>query len=287
MTSGIYQIRNTLNGKRYIGSAVDFKRRWNVHLSLLRRGRHYNFHLQAAFNKYGEATFIFEILEQIEDSMQLIAREQHYLDALLPEYNISPTAGSQLGFQHTEETKRKMGVAHRREHLSEGTLAKMRAAHTGERNPNYGKHRSEATRAKVREIWTPERRQAYSEMQSGEQNPNYSKHPSVETLAKMSAALTGEHNPMYGKHHSEGTRAKISKALTGERNPNYGRHFSEGTLVNMRKAWTPERRQAYSEAMTGERNPNYGKHPSMETRAKMSIAQKARQHREREARKKE
>lgn len=34
----------------------------------------------------------------------MLAREQHYIDTLKPEYNLLQVAGSSLGYKHTEET---------------------------------------------------------------------------------------------------------------------------------------------------------------------------------------
>ena len=39
------------------------------------------------------------------DPTAAIKREQYYLDLQKPEYNILPTAGSLLGYKHSEETK--------------------------------------------------------------------------------------------------------------------------------------------------------------------------------------
>jgi hypothetical protein len=60
-----------------------------------------------ALIKYGYSNFKLEILEYctIED---IRAREQYYLDILKPEYNLLPTAGSSLGFKHSEESLVKM-----------------------------------------------------------------------------------------------------------------------------------------------------------------------------------
>ena len=124
LVSGIYEIRNRVNGKRYVGSAVNLLRRQSQHLSALRRGSHYNQHLQRAFDKHGEATFAFTVLEHLR-SKDLIEREQQYLDMLSPEYNISPTAGSPLGVRHTLETRRKISKAKKGHSVSEATRGKI------------------------------------------------------------------------------------------------------------------------------------------------------------------
>lgn len=190
MASGIYQIENQVNGNCYIGSSATLRYRRKQHLSDLRCGRHPNPHLQAAFMKYGEAAFVFSILEYIEPQL-LIAREQHYLDTLKPEYNILPVAGSTLGYQHTEGARRKIGAAMtpgRREalgkrwkgmHLSVEHRRKIGAARKGKRH-------SEETKRKM------------SKAKSG-------KHLSEDTRRKISEAEKG-------KQLSEGHKRKISEA---------------------------------------------------------------------------
>lgn len=106
MKSGIYRIINTKNSKFYIGSAVNLKARWNVHLCDLRKNRHCNIYLQRSYNKYGEELLKFEILEYCELDI-LLKVEQKYIDQLKPDYNICKTAGSTLGFKKSEESKRK------------------------------------------------------------------------------------------------------------------------------------------------------------------------------------
>ena len=124
--SGIYQIRNIVNGKCYIGSAVNFNTRWQRHKRDLRRGVHHSVLLQRSWDKYSEEKFVFEILENTKNSVkQLILSEQRHLDTYKPEYNICKTAGqcsektklkigkANTGHKHTAEAKEKMSIAKR------------------------------------------------------------------------------------------------------------------------------------------------------------------------------
>jgi len=113
--SGIYEILNTVNGKFYIGSAVDLKARFRTHIRALKRNCHINKHLQNAFNKYGAEAFIVFPLEYCKPK-ELISKEQFWLSALKATeagYNICPTAGSVLGLRHSDETKRKISRVHK------------------------------------------------------------------------------------------------------------------------------------------------------------------------------
>jgi group I intron endonuclease len=64
---GIYSITNKLNDKIYVGSSVDIKNRWRQHKHSLRKGSHPNKHLQSSWDKYGEASFEFSVLEECTD----------------------------------------------------------------------------------------------------------------------------------------------------------------------------------------------------------------------------
>ena len=104
-SSGIYAIRNEINGKRYIGSSVNVGKRLYEHKRTLRKGKHHNRYLQRSFNKYGMGRFVFEIFEYVlPEKTCLEAREQHFLDKYSPEYNMNTTATSNLGYRHSEET---------------------------------------------------------------------------------------------------------------------------------------------------------------------------------------
>lgn len=90
--SGIYQITNTVNGKRYVGSSDHLYIRHNCHLRYLSRGTHSNPKLQNSWNKYGGENFSFTVLEYAHPEL-IRDKEQEYINRLDPEFNISKVVG--------------------------------------------------------------------------------------------------------------------------------------------------------------------------------------------------
>lgn len=90
----IYEIRNIITNKVYIGSTVDFKQRKRNHVNKLRNKTHRNQYLIRAWHKYGEENFVFNILEFFENITheKLRAIEQTYLDTIKNKYNTSKRA---------------------------------------------------------------------------------------------------------------------------------------------------------------------------------------------------
>lgn len=107
-SAGVYMIKNILNGKRYVGSSSNLRRRLCSHLSKLNNNTHTNKHLQSAYNKYGQKSFQFIILEYCENVRDTILYlEQKYLD-LKPEYNKATDAIDNSGWHHSKDTIEKM-----------------------------------------------------------------------------------------------------------------------------------------------------------------------------------
>ena len=76
----------------------------------LEKGTHRNTILQRAYNKYGKQNFEFPVVEFVEDVTQLITRENCWINLTgccdrKIGYNISPTAGSNLGWKMPQEQK--------------------------------------------------------------------------------------------------------------------------------------------------------------------------------------
>ena len=211
-TSGIYMIVNKINEKRYVGSAENFNKRWEHHLSLFRTGKHTKF-FQNAFNKYGGENFVFIIIEEVEDLIQLVPREQTWLDfykSYLPEngYNISPTAGSSLGRKLSEETKQKISSSKKGKHHTEETKKKIGLAKKGKNHPMWGKHHSEEAKRKIGLVHkgvkrSEETKRKMSLSQKGKPSNRKGAKLSEETKRKLSLMRKGSHS-------SEETKRKIS-----------------------------------------------------------------------------
>lgn len=150
--TGIYAITNLNDGRAtaYVGSTVCFKRRWRQHKSLLRHNIHPNSYLQAAWNKYGEHSFWFSILEVVDKHDVIVEREQYWLNEYRVTgkvYNLGTVVKNpRLGCTASEETKQKLSEARRkRPPHSKETRQRMSEAMMGKK---FGPH-SEETRRKI------------------------------------------------------------------------------------------------------------------------------------------
>ena len=64
--AGVFQVRNTANGKVLLGSSLNLEGPLNSHKFMLAIGRHRNEALQKDWNEYGPDHFVFEILEVVK-----------------------------------------------------------------------------------------------------------------------------------------------------------------------------------------------------------------------------
>ena len=109
----IYVIRNTVNGKCYVGqTARSLAIRWNEHLKESRRN-HPRYLLHRALNKYGESKFIVEAVASGSSQEELDRLEEYWcyeLKSMSPTgYNLS--VGVSQG-RLSDNTKRKISASH-------------------------------------------------------------------------------------------------------------------------------------------------------------------------------
>ncbi len=155
VNSGVYVLRCTANSREYVGSAQNLHVRKLAHMSELRAGTHVNPKLQAAFNKYGAESFVFNVLMECPiDS--LLDCEQAAMYDRSPWFNIAKIAGAPMrGRKASPATLEKLRVRMlgntytKGRPLSEKHRAALRASHTnGWPYPKRGPYPTEA-RAKL------------------------------------------------------------------------------------------------------------------------------------------
>ena len=290
MAKGIYCYIDKKNDKIvYVGkdSHIDKNARHKAHLaSSMHDQQQINKILQNNPNRYA-----YQVLWKIDNCTDdyLNQTEISYIKKYNPKFNFTEGGDGISGFQHSEETRKKiseaqkgkapwnkekvniysketrkkMSEAKKGKTLSEETRKKMSEAHKG-------KTLSEETRKKISEANKGKTLSKEIRKKISENNPKYWKGKtfSEETRKKMSEAQKG-------KTLSEETRKKISEANKGktlsketrkkmsENNPKYwkGKTFSEETRKKM------------SESHKGENHPMYGKTHSEEARKKISESQ--------------
>lgn len=202
--SGVYQIILKLDGRSYVGSAVNIDARWRNHVSASKRNKTKQV-IARALAKHGPENFEWLVLEYC-DIDQLLTREQHWLDSIRPfadegnGFNVRKIADSNLG------------------------ITRSLAAREKQSNSMKGFLKTESHKQRMREVWHQSRSEEYyqalSDRIKGDRNP--AKRPEV--AAKISKSMKGKS----WKHDLE----RVDKHIAERK----GKRFSEEKKANMRIA---------------------------------------------------
>lgn len=189
MTSGIYQIKNTISGGVYFGRSVDVNDRLNHHRNELKRNVHRNKRLQNSWNKYGEKAFKFDCVWEIMPD-ELYELEGFVLDFMWGDkrlYNHHKLSyggferGNTYGcFKRSSETKQKLRHAFTGRIFTEEHKAKIRMT-------KIGMKASEETKAKM------------SKKRLGKPRPQSWHDKMAEFREKNPNPMLGKISPMRGK----------------------------------------------------------------------------------------
>lgn len=130
----IYKITNNINNKVYVGqTARTFEGRMAEHQ------RHSRTAIDKAIKKYGIENFTIEVIDQADSINELNKLEikwiSHYDSMTSKGYNQCIGGENTLGYNHREESKKKMSEAKKKVYL-------------GENNPFFGKTHSDNQKAK-------------------------------------------------------------------------------------------------------------------------------------------
>lgn len=202
----IYRIRNLVNQKFYVGSTINMKERSRTHRNRLRNNKHHATHLQAAWNKYGEECFVFEVVEEIASVAELQAAEDVWLAEHVGKahcYNKSRYSDTPMrGIR--KEAHPNYGRPKTPEEIAAISAGVKKRYEDPTYNPRAGKHHTDETKAVI----SAKVQAAISEGRGGKFTP------SEETRLRMSQALKGNQNAK-GHIRTEEHRRKLSEANKG------------------------------------------------------------------------
>jgi group I intron endonuclease len=207
--SGIYLIKNKINGKVYVGQTINISKRWKSHLFPSTFEKNKKKPLYEAFEKYGIENFEFSVLEYCNKEF-LNDREIYWIaekKSLSPNgYNIQNGGQIEYSYTSTEEHRKKLSEAGKGRKPTEKTRKKLSEWQIGKIIPN-------------------EIREKISNTLNGHSRTKESRN-------KQSRSIKGDKNHFYGRTHSEETRKKISDF----RKSHIGWKHSEETKEKMREA---------------------------------------------------
>ncbi|BBI90252.1 hypothetical protein MRS_135 [Staphylococcus phage MR003] len=201
--SYIYMIQNKVNNKIYIGSTVDYEKRYKSHMRSLRGNYHDNKVLQKDFNLYGECSFNFIKLCETVSEEERFEIEANIIKELKTYEN---------GYNLTIDGRGKYLITKK-------TRLKMSKNSTGSGNPFYGKKHTKETRKKLSKN---------AKSRTGSKNPFYGKKHKEESIEKMKKSYdklknSGWVNPQKGVPKSEKSKLRNVKSQ-----PNRKPVYAEG-----------------------------------------------------------
>ena len=247
----VYEIRNARNGKRYVGSSINFQKRKEGHLYKLRANKHHSGHLQAAWNADGEASFSFGVL-LVCASKDLFFYEQLVIDAFDScgdaGYNIAKLAGTTRGtVVWSQEQREEMAMR----------TKSWWASLPEEKKARWSMPLSDETKRKMSEarrgrVCSEETKRAISEKNRG-------KGPSAAALEAARAYNTG-------RKQSPDVVERRAEKLRGKKRPAHVVEKVRAALLGSKLS--PEHRASISAALTGRKVP-------AEVREKMSASIRA------------
>jgi group I intron endonuclease len=226
----IYKIVNTVNGKFYVGSTTNTRERFRTHRNRLRKNRHHAKHLQAAWNKYGEKSFVFVVIEAVPEGESLQAAEDKWLVEHVGQeycynksrYSDTPMRGIKKE-DHPSFGRPKTEI----ERQAISTTLKKFYAEDITNHPRFGKKHTEEAKERIRQkklanptrAWLgKERSNETKDKISAAQKDKpkgLGRKVSAEGMAKIRANIEAgrSHKHWAGKQHTAESKAKMSKPV--------------------------------------------------------------------------
>ena len=189
---GVYSIVCEYNGKGYIGSSKNIQDRWKRHLRQLKRGNHVNPHLQSTFDKYGESSFKFSVVELLPEASPKEIREveQIYLDLMDWGESLNICKDSRGG-EVTEEANERRRDSLKKYHKENPDAIR------GENNPFFGRTHDQSSKDLVSVANTGKvRSEEFKKQKSELMSRRRGKHHTEEHRGNLRDKYSGSGNPM-------------------------------------------------------------------------------------------
>ena len=218
-----YLITNKINNKGYVGITTrSLDRRWYEHKFVSNSCGKL---LAKAINKYGADAFEIKPIASAKTLENLKEIEKDLIVQFQTKvpfgYNLTDGGDGVFGFKHSAETVKKVADLKRGTKASEETKAKMREAHSGEKNHFYGKNHTEEAKRKN------------AEAHKGMVGHWLGKPRDEETCKKISQSLIGK----AGRPHTEEAKKKISLAHTGKKQGSPSMETRKKLSLATKKVW--------------------------------------------------
>ena len=211
MNSGIYQIRNIIDNKRYIGSTKNFTKRFNRHKRDMIKG-HWNIKLRRAIEKHNIDNFTFEIIEYVEYCKENILEKENFYISLYDSkrngYNIGDASFGDNLSNHPDKIAIKLKISQSLIKLNESLSSDERKAkygNSGKRNGMFGKSHNAETK---RLISDKNKGKSFNKgiPKSGDHRNK---------ISQYAKTRIGEKNAFFGKSHSDEAKRLISNKNKG------------------------------------------------------------------------
>lgn len=225
----IYEIKCTKTETSYYGQSRDIKRRFDDHKYKLRHNEHYSTEMQDDFNRFGEESFEFSIIEEVDDEM-LDKREQYWISKTKLTYNIE--SGGVKNKRLADSTKKKLSIKAKKRYKTHSVYINSELAIEKRSKTNTGKKRTAEFKKRMSEL---------ASQRIGEKNSFYGKKHSDETKKKISEANKGKYDggkpkiPILAIHLETGERREYSSKSDASKDIFPSRSFIDKVLNGEKK----------------------------------------------------
>jgi len=146
--TGIYMIKNKINGHCYIGQSVDIHKRWMDHKTPSKRSK--GMVLSRALTKYGCDNFEFIVLEECSEE-DINEREMYYIALLKPVYNMNRGGSGNKGHRLSANLKKRLSILSKLQWRQKTDKERRAIINNNLKGPRKGHPVREETRRKLQQ----------------------------------------------------------------------------------------------------------------------------------------